>query len=347
MKILIGILVAILLVLSGLITFLYVTKYNPPTEILLSESQGDTIPLIEGQTYSAMIWNIGYAGLDGDMDFFYDGGKHVRPTEKQVKRNFEQIKNTMLRLGDTVDFVLLQEVDEQAKRSYYIPEVSQIRKSFSTKKDAQFALNYNVKFVPLPLYDPMGAVKSGLLTLSNHLPYRSTRYAFPSDFGFPMNLAMLQRCFMVNRYQLSNGKSLIVINTHNSAYDDGTLRSVEMVFFKKYLMSEYEQGNYVLVGGDWNQCPPNLVPQYKDDAFDTVHRIDIAKDYLPHWQWAYDATVPTNRRVQTPYKKGETKTTIIDFYLLSPNLELVSIAGQSEGFLYSDHNPVLLQFKIK
>lgn len=346
MKIIIGILIVFFFGILGLVSFLYLTQYQPRERVVLYTAEGDTIPLDKEKTFSAMIWNIGYAGLDSRMDFFYDGGVRVRPSAADSKANLEEIKKTLVELGDTVDFLLLQEVDERAKRSYRLSQVSEIEKCF-VQKNSQFALNYKVRFVPLPITDPMGYVKSGLLTLSNAQPSQSERYAFPSEFGFPTNLAMLKRCFMVNQYPLSNGKKLLVINTHNSAYDDGTLRNEEMQFFKQYLLREYAKGNYLLVGGDWNQCPPNFLPQYADEPFDTIQRIDIADTYLTNWQWAYDATVPTNRRVRTPYEKGKTKTTVIDFYLLSPNLELLSVKGHHKGFRYSDHNPVSLRFKIR
>ena len=32
------------------------------------------------------------------------------------------------------------------------------------------------------------------------------------------------------------------------------------------------------------------------------------------WQWGFDQTTPTNRRVKTSYERGTTATTLIDFY---------------------------------
>ena len=31
-----------------------------------------------------------------------------------------------------------------------------------------------------------------------------------------------------------------------------------MEYLKKMLELEYSQGNYIVVGGDWNQCPPGF-----------------------------------------------------------------------------------------
>jgi len=81
---------------------------------------------------------------------------------------------------------------------------------------------------------------------------------------------MLDRCFLVNRYPLKNGKELLIVNTHNSAYDNGTLKKQEMAFLKQWLLDENNKGNYIVVGGDWNQCPPRFKPDYNDNAFDAV-----------------------------------------------------------------------------
>lgn len=330
-----------------LLVYLSITKYRPKTKELLFESIGDTVQVSESKIYQVMTWNTGYAGLDKSMDFFYDGGKQVCPTKNGSVVNFEKIKSVIRQLGDSADFILLQEVDKDSKRSYRLNQMEEISKLFPDR-NVQHALNYNVKFVPLPLTKPVGKVESGLLSLSNYTPKESVRHAFPSSFPFPKNLAMLQRCFLANRYPIENGKELLIINTHNSAYDDGSLRKKEMQYFKSFLQEEYQKGNYVLVGGDWNLCPPKFIPNYETkDKFDNVSRIDIDADYLPDWQWAYDATIPTNRRVVTPYIQGETRTTVIDFFLLSPNLEMLDVRGHYLGFEASDHNPVTLKFKIR
>ena len=57
----------------GCIVYAKVTYFNPPIiELLYSNNQA---PKLEGDSFSTMIWNIGYAGLGAESDFFYDGGK--------------------------------------------------------------------------------------------------------------------------------------------------------------------------------------------------------------------------------------------------------------------------------
>ena len=121
-----------------------------------------------------------------------------------------------------------------------------------------------------------------------------------------------------------------------------------MDFMKEILISEYEDGNYVIAGGDWNQTPHDFIPAFDGDLFDEEDLTYIEADYpAPEWTWAYDASTPTNRRVKIPYIKGQTSTTLIDCFLLSPNVQMLEVKGITLGFAYSDHQPVTLKFKIK
>ncbi len=64
------------------------------------------------------------------------------------------------------------------------------------------------------------------------------------------------------------------------------------------------------------------------------------------WKWVYANNVPTNRRVATPYDKSTTPTTVIDFFLVSPNIENISIENIDLDFQHSDHQPVKASFHL-
>ena len=66
---------------------------------------------------------------------------------------------------------------------------------------------------------------------------------------------MLDRCFLLSRLALPDGKELVLINTHNEAFDDGSQRNQQMAVLKELMLKEYEKGNYVITGGDWNLNP--------------------------------------------------------------------------------------------
>jgi len=324
--------------------FISVADYSPEDKIILAENK-DADEISDTSEVSIMIWNIGYCGLSAEMDFFYDGGEMVRPLKEQVPKNLDGVLS-FLEKNETTDFILLQEVDKGSRRSHYVNQYDAIHNKFPEKKSS-FGKNYDVSFVPLPVTNPMGKVLSGILTLSSYQHSDATRYQFPGNYDWPKGLFMLDRCFVVNRYPVSNGKELLIINTHNSAYDDGSLKAGQMEYLKKLLEEEYSNGNYIAVGGDWNQCPPEFEATFSQNIMDNKSRTDIDKNYLKKWAWLYDSSVPTNRRVATKYEKGKSLTTVIDFFLLSPNLEAVSIENINLDFKNSDHQPVKAVFKFK
>lgn len=335
-----------LLVALFLIFLIYasISDYKPDKTEIVFESENTNA--LKDSVFDAVIWNIGYAGLDASMDFFYDGGEKVRPDKVTVNEN---LKGIMLTLEDfqDLDFLLLQEVDRGSKRSYYHDIYEYISNQFEPYHSS-FGTNYEVSFVPIPVKAPMGRVYSGLQTISAEIPEKVNRHSFPGNYSWPMGLFMLDRCFLESRYKMPDDKELLIINTHNSAYDDGSLRMQQMDFMKKILVEEYKAGNYVVVGGDWNQTPHGFVPEFEGDIFDEENLTYVDADYPEAgWTWAYDASKPTNRRVKTPYTKGETLTTLIDCFLLSPNIQVLEVKGKTLDFAYSDHQPVSIQFKIK
>ena len=322
------------------LTYSTIFEFRPPDRInIFSSEQCDT--LNDTSMFSAMIWNLGYAGLGANMDFFYDGGRHVRDTRDHVIRNFDSI-TSLIADNDTLDFILIQEIDLRSKRSYRINQFGKLD-SLLNRHTGFFGINYKADFVPVPLYSPMGPVRSGIATYSTFVPRTVDRFSFHGDFSWPTRIFMLKRCYLVSRYPLANGKEFILVNTHNSAYDDGSLRAGQIRELEKFSLDEFEKGNYILIGGDWNQSPAGFQAAY-DHVFDTVDVSYLPSDFLPGWNQLYSASCPTNRRIITSYDPCTTPTTVIDFYLASPNIVSYSIQVIDLGFMNSDHQPVLLSF---
>ncbi|UCG27485.1 MAG: hypothetical protein JSV24_11010 [Bacteroidales bacterium] len=340
------ILISILTLFILFLLFATFSDYKPAVKEIISESaKPDTIRT--GEKISCLLWNIGYCGLGREMDFFYDGGSQVRTSYENTLRNFSYIKR-FLAENDSCHFILLQEVDIKSKRTYRINEADSFDRALPNHH-AFFALNYKVKFVPVPPLSPLGKVNSGLLTLAKYLPGKCVRHNYPGDYSWPTNLFMLDRCFMVNRYPLPNGKEFLVINSHNSAFDDGSLKIQEMQYLKDFMMEEYGKGNYILVGADWNQNPPDFTSktsssELKYERF-LLHSID--NDFMPEdWKWIYYPSIPSNRNLKTPYDQDSSSLTILDFFLLSPNLRKLRVKTLNLQFEYSDHQPVLLDLEI-
>lgn len=314
-------------------------------ELLYHSQAPDT--LLANALYKCVSWNIGYAGLGQNMDFFYDGGERTRDTEENTRENLVQI-GAYLDKASEVDFILLQEVDVGSKRSYEIDQQAYIRRLMPGHK-VFYAENYSSFYVPLPLSEPMGGVGSGLLLLSRHEPLKVKRHELPSGFWWPKSMFMPDRCFLSAEYLLDNGRKLVLANTHNSAFDDGSLRQDQLRVIRAFAYEHYKMGNYVVFGGDWNQSPPGYAPS--GDCYDTLPPIvPIAMDssLVPMaWLLAWDATVPTNRALNEPYSEGGTYISIIDFYMLSPTVLLEEVFTGNLRFEHSDHNPVWLVFRLE
>ena len=352
--------VSFLLYVLGCILHGTWTDYSPPEVLRLNIEGAPARSTIETDELSLMNWNIGYAGLGAESDFFYDdnrfffsGGKMIQPTEELARKNLLGIL-AFLKQNPT-DFLLIQEADSSSKRSYFIDQYSIIGDLFPDYCRT-FALNFKVSRVPLPVCEPwrvMGKMHAGLATYSAYRPSEASRLQFPGEFPWPSRIFNLDRCMAVHRFTTKHpqGKELVLINTHNSAYDDGSLKAQEMEYLKKYILKEYEKGNYVIVGGDWNQCPPgmhytDLMPQSADSiGYDMG---TIPSNFMPGtWTWASDPLSPSHRKLVNPYVKGQTFATLIDFYLLSPNIEVKEVKTINMDFAYSDHQPVFLKVKLK
>jgi endonuclease/exonuclease/phosphatase family metal-dependent hydrolase len=343
LSVLTGLFLVAIMVFLLLLTF---TRYHPdPAESIDVKGKTDH-SILSGDTFTLMSWNIGYAGLGKEMDFFYEGGKRVKPGQVEFQKYLDGILR-MIRSNDTNDFVLIQEVDIDSKRSYNTDESLKLAEILKDHCFA-FAKNYDCQYVPVPLYDPMGKVVSGILTFSRFQPDSATRIDFGTSFSWPKRLVFLQRCFLVMRFKLENGRDLVLINTHNSVFDEeGELRKKELQMLNDFMSKEYSKGNFVVAGGDWNQNPRGFA-MGNIRSGDRVKEIAIpfASEIFNGWQFVFDPLQPTNRDVDASYQKGITKTTIIDFFVVSPNVNVESVNTIYTGFENTDHQPVIMKIKL-
>ncbi len=353
---------AVLFLMLMLYIFIILTvgtcnDFQPPQQMDQASIQASSQTILEDSIFTFTSWNVGYGGLGHNMGFFFDAvteyhseGYLVRDTEEAVNFNIQGALDYLSQTNH--DFYLFQEVDVNSKRSYYI---NQLEKYAAIKKDfaTYLAVNFDVAYSPIPLLEPWksyGKCYGGLGTLSRFQPKEAKRLQLPGSFDWPDRIFHLDRCIGLLRYPLTSGKELVVLNIHNSAYDKGGfIKKQQIKYFKDLILKEYTKGNYVIAGGDWNQCPP-------DFAFDTLMpgesagytQINIKKDLLPtNWRWIYDPSTATNRKTSEPYNRKTTFKTVIDFFLVSPNVEVLEVKGVDQDFQFSDHQPVEMKVKLQ
>lgn len=339
-KVILLLLLTVILLFAGFLGWQTLTEFKPSTEEVLTIDE--VAPAID-DTLTIISWNTGYFGLGAEMDFFYEGGKMVRPS-KELYQKYRRAALERIQSFDTAAFIFLQEVDTQSGRTYFDNQLNVIKMMLPDYKE-YYGTNYYA-WVPIPPLDPMGKVRAGIVTLSQYSPVSAKRISFESSYSWPMRLFQLKRCFLELRFNTKDGKELILINTHNSAFSDAAaLREKELNSLKTIMLDEYKKGNYVIIGGDWNQNPPGfdttlLLPIYKSKKIYP----GIPENLIPKgWVYAYDPSHTTNRDVDIPYLEGSTFSTLIDFFVLSPNVRLRSVKTIPSGYREADHQPVVLK----
>lgn len=344
LKILTGSVVTLIMAFIFFLIIASVNDYRPQPKELIASNETNKI---QKDTLTAAIWNIGYAGLGSKMDFFYDGGNKMRDSEAHTRRNLDSILKILEQYRHT-DFLMLQEVDVGSKRSYQLNQrrkVEQLLPAFNW----YFTYNYKVNFVPVPLGNPLGEVNSGLLNGSKHIPAKVIRYRYDANYAWPTALFMLDRCFVSMAYPVGGNDTLFVVNTHNTAYDEGNIRKKQMEQLKTWLEQKSQNGNYIIIGGDWNQMPPEISADYfgqKPKSKNYTPAIIPRNFLIDNWQIVYDTNQPTNRGLDTALNKNSYKT-IIDYYLVSPNIEILEVKTKNIQFKFTDHHPVFVRFTLR
>ena len=147
LKIILIILAVLVGLVAALLIWLTATQLNVKTETaVVTHGENSTASFAPGDSVSILTWNVGYAGLGEESDFFMDGGKQVRaPSKAIVEKNMGGIVSTVKELD--ADFTFLQEiVVDPSIRSYGIEEAERMRTE--TGLETAHARNYKCDFVP-------------------------------------------------------------------------------------------------------------------------------------------------------------------------------------------------------
>lgn len=341
------VLLVLVLALAGLVGWLTVTEYKPADyETLEISGTPGSRAVAPEEELSILSWNIGYAGLGAEEDFFMDGGTHARPdSQDQVLKYLDGISRTLDELD--CQAAMLQEVDIDSHRTYRVDE-----RDYLSMGSGVHALNYSCDFVPIPL-PPIGRVHSGIYTTTEDLELsRAQRVALPCPFSWPVSTANLKRCLLLSYLPIEGSdKELVLVNLHLEAYDDGEGKIAQTNMLKSVIEGEYEKGNYVIAGGDFNQIFPGGLEAYPNTHPENWIPGLLENDILAEgWSFAYDLSTPSCRLLNQPYDPEDTENTqyyVIDGFILSPNVELLQVETVDLGFENSDHNPVRINVILK
>ena len=339
------VLLALLLVASAYLSYVLIAYYRIGDKDTAIEA-GGTGRVRVGTSYSFITWNIGFAAYSRDFSFFMDGGTHSRAYSRdEVYKNLDGILSRLL--AEDPDFLFLQEVDTDATRSYHVNQKDYISAKFPTYTKS-FAENYDSPYLFYPFTSPHGKSKAGLLTLSTKELLSARRVELPVEKGF-MKFLDLDRCYHKMAVPTENGKTLYLYNLHLSAYtSDGSIATEQLTLLLADMYSEYQNGNYVLAGGDFNK---DLLGENTDicGEGENTWAQPFPTALLPSGLSlkAGGREVHSCRNCDTGYEAGVTFEVTVDGFIVSDNITVDACQTLNEGFMHSDHNPVKLTFSLK
>ncbi|MBN22852.1 MAG: hypothetical protein CL678_16315 [Bdellovibrionaceae bacterium] len=205
----------------------------------------------EGTPLKILSWNVQYfAGKN--YVFFYDkldgSGPDLRPSSKDIEQTLDEIANVIV--SEDPDIVLLQEVDEGAKRTDHQNQTELLLQRLHDRYPCfAEAFYWKSKFVPHPKV--MGSAGMKLVTLSKyqiHSAMRERLTQIPKDFisqAFDLKRAILE--VMLPQ---KNGTAVRILNTHLDAFAQGTDTMEKQVHHVKQVLDREEVS--AVIGGDFN-----------------------------------------------------------------------------------------------
>lgn len=366
------ILLALVIVLAAYIIYLYASYHRIPDnqELQVEEISQNTEAgneLTTEKNYSALTYNIGFGAYTPDFSFFMDGGKSSWAKSK------DSVKETIKGAGELVaskdpDFALVQEIDLDATRSYHVNEYSILKENIPAY-NCVFAQNYDSAFLFYPFTQPHGKSKAGLALFSKYPITGSMRRSFPISTSFT-KFFDLDRCYSISRVPVDNGKELVIFELHMSAYGNSdAIREGQIRMLSEDMQKEYEAGNYVICGGDFNHDLKAADTQSKASDASNNTQTDSGDSAEPE-SWAYPfprSELPEHfsfcldqlsedeknnlwnsaRNADIEYVPGETYTVTLDGFIISDNVECTKYENVNTGYSYSDHDPVYMEFQLK
>lgn len=308
--------------------------------------------LVSGQKIKILSYNIQFmAGKK--YFFFFEGGTDSMPS-------FDDVTQTTMKIAKVIrdedpDIILLQEVDDGAKRTQYQDQLaallSLLPEDYSCHTSAFY---WKSTYVPHPKI--MGAVGMKLSVISKYKINKAIRYQLPL---LPANIVYQQfnvkRAILESRFPVQNGRELFVLNTHLHAFAYGTDIIEKQISQIEEILNHLDQhGNPWILGGDFNLLPPG---QYQFLPQEAKSYLNPLTELIPLYK-KYNAVIPDFRKInETEHKKWFTinpnlpsynnPLASIDNIFFSKGLKLFDrYVRQHDTLSISDHLPVVAEIII-
>jgi endonuclease/exonuclease/phosphatase family metal-dependent hydrolase len=345
------------LLILGLLLLVWSLTYHPkPMEPVPVKNRPDAPLLSRSQPFTVMNWNVQYMAGKNYV-FFYDlldgSGPDVRPRREDLDATTKEVARVIAQRRP--DFILLQELDEGAKRS---DGENQLKKLLALlpPEYGSFASAWYWKAAFVPHPKVWGRVGLKLAVISRHRLSAATRHQLPlmpdwwvvQQFNF-------KRAVLEVRVPLAEGGELALMTTHLDAFAQGTdtmERQVQAV--RRLLGGQDDAGRPFILGGDFNLLPDRAAydrlapPQrayYKPDTELATLGAGWSSVPAPEHTQGPDFARWFTHFPNDPRVSGPDRT--IDYLFFSKALRVEAPAVLSEGTQrISDHLPIVATFRL-
>ena len=318
-----------------------------------SAPQSPELP--RAKTLKILNWNVQFMAGNVNNHFFYDNGPDDWPEESVLEKNLDAMA-ALIREEDP-DVIFLQEMDEGAGRTFFQNQVALLLDRLPVSYQSQASTYYwQADFLPLPAI--WGRVGMKLATLSKYKIKSATRYALaPIDtHSWIEQQFEPRRAILQAELALEGGGSLYVLNTHLSAFAQGSQTMERQVSRVVEIMQGFELRNEnAIIGGDFNLIPSNemleLLPA-REGAYYNPERTELlplleAFASVPAQENFLGANAAEWYTHSPNYAKDKTPNKLLDYFFMTDKVRVEnSLVRQGDAILISDHMPLVASFSI-
>ena len=334
-----GVVVGVVIVAAtGGVSYILLSYNRIGDQTLNIDNKATNAKVKTGVSYKALSYNIGFSAYSQDYTFFLDTG---------------------------------YDADGNPTVGYYSKARSKEAVEFNIGGAIKTAKEENPDFVLFQDWSS-DVCSSDLLSKFKVVSAERKQYTVSDSFSKYFDL---DRCYSVQRFDVENGKSLYVVNSHMSAYDEGgTIRAKQIEELNSFLLERKQNDDYVIVGGDWNHDLLTGNPAYsydeenvpfgkeypganykKPDWVATLFNEDGSSPFADGYEIVASDDNPTCRNNDIEWDPAKTFVCCVDGFIVSDNIEVTdhyniqTKQGDKglDGFAYSDHEPTALEFRLK
>ncbi len=312
-----------------------------PIAVIGEPAKADSV-----STLRVMTWNIGYGYGVGSM-----GAGYATKSKEEIDRAITAMGELIRR--DSIDIVLIQEIDFDSKRSGGTDQLRLLAEVSGLPYTAR-AVSWDANYVPFPYWPPrdhFGRVLSGAAVLSRFPIIENTAERLPKPDSNPWfyNMFYLFRMFQTVGVEIGD-RTYFIANHHLESFDKHN-RMEQALLARRRLAELAQRGDVLLFGGDLNSVPETAEKRsgfidspednYEADSTLAVFRgipgfreLITAEEYASNpspWD-TYPANAPTRR---------------VDFLFINSRFEVVGAKVVTEAGTLSDHLPVMAEVRIR